>query len=256
MSAKAKTTIKTLINLPTTDAPPCTPEQHAASSKAKPLRLLGLSDGPHGKAALLKFPGDWVRAIGLPTEADAWHPMFDELPCDDAADLRAHALPGVVLHPDGTRTRQGPLSFITEEVNRVGGWTVRHCFDVPAQRYAAGHATGLRCAAELLTALQRGYGPRIDLTAIIQDAAMASTEHRKGASRQAAASAFLSVVAAALPIMASQSHHAPWLEAKITEAERWQTHQAKKDAESKAAFVERMKAARAAKRSKPHHADA
>ena len=108
-----------------------TPSAHASTSKAKPVRLLALDDGPQGKTALLEFPEGWQRIIALPTQADAWHPLFDDLTNAERGRLRAHVDHPVIRHPDGTRTKQGALSFITKEISRVGSWTGERCFDVP-----------------------------------------------------------------------------------------------------------------------------
>lgn len=66
---------------------PWTPTHHASAHKTKPVRLLALGTGPHGKTALLEFPEGWQRTIDLPTQADAWHPLFDELAADDKDTL-------------------------------------------------------------------------------------------------------------------------------------------------------------------------
>ena len=69
-------------------AGPWTPARHIAEGVTKPTRLLELGTGEHGKTALLEFPGGWQRTIDLPTEADAWHPLFSELPQADVQRLR------------------------------------------------------------------------------------------------------------------------------------------------------------------------
>lgn len=244
---------------PATAAPaagPWTPAQHIKDGVTKPIRLLALGTGSHGKTALLEFPGGWQRTIDLPTEADAWHPLFSELPQEDCAKLRRHAAHPIIRHPDGTRTRRGALSFVTEEINRAGGWTGERCFDVPAEDYYAGSVTGYRCAAELLEALARGYGPHIIKSHVINDALQASDEPHGKPSRRGAGTAFLAIVGEALTFMARHSLHKEFMAAKIAEAESARTTMAELDAKEKAAFVERMKAGRAAKRNKAQHADA
>ena len=173
---------------------PWTPAQHIKEGVTKPTRLLELGTGEHGKTALLEFPGGWQRTLDLPTRADAWHPLFSELPKEDVQRLRKHVAHPIIRHPDGTRTRRGALSFVTEEINRVGGWTGERVFDVPAEDYYAGSVTGYRCAAELLEALARGYGPHIIKSYVIKAALQASDEPHGKPSRRGAGTAFLAIV--------------------------------------------------------------
>ena len=229
---------------------PCTPAQHTSTSNTKPVRLLALGDSPHGKTALCEFPEGWQRSIGLPTQADAWHPLFDDLTADDKSKLRKHTDNPVIRHPDGSRTRQGALSFITQEVGRNGGWAGERCFDVPAEGYSEGYITGYRCAAELLQALQRGYGPHISVRCITEAAMQASNEKSGTASRRSAGYGFLAVAEEALLFMAKNANHGPYMAQKIADAERMKARIEEQDAREKAAFVQRMSAAKAEKRSK------
>ena len=233
---------------------PWTPAHHVKEGVTKPTRLLELGTGEHGKTALLEFPGGWQRTMDLPTEADAWHPLFSELPQADVQRLREHVAQPIIRHPNGTRTRRGALSFFTQEISRVGGWTGERCFDVPAEDYYAGSVTGYRCAAELLEALARGYGPHIPMQHIITEALQASKEPYGKPSRCGAGGAFMEVVGHAVTFMAKHARHKEFMAAKIAEAERTQATIAELDAKEKAAFVERMKEAKAARRSKTQQA--
>lgn len=238
-------------NAPAAPAPgPWTPAQHIKEGVTKPTRLLELGTGEHGKTALLEFPGGWQRTLDLPTRADAWHPLFSELPQEDVQRLRKHVAHPIIRHPDGTRTRRGALSFVTEEINRVGCWTGERGFDVPAEDYYAGSVTGYRCAAELLDALARGYGPHFVKQHVIKAALQASDEPYGKPSRRGAGTAFMEVIEGALTFMAKHSRHKEFMAAKIAEAERLQATMAELEAKEKAAFVERMKAGRAAKRNR------
>lgn len=237
-------------------ARPWTPARHITEGVTKPTRLLGLGTGEYGKTALLEFPGGWQRTIDLPTEADAWHPLFSELPQEDCAKLRSHAAPPVIRRPDGTRTRRGALSFITHEVGRDGRWKGERSFDVPAEDDYTGHVTGYRCAAELLEALALEYGPHINRKYVIEDALQACNEPPGKTSRRGAGFAFMEIVGEALAFMAKNSQHKEFMAAKIVNAERLQATMAALDAKEKTAFVERMKAAKAAKRSQAPRPDA
>ena len=228
---------------------PCTPAQHTSTSNTKPVRLLALGDGPHGKTALCEFPEGWQRTIDLPTQADAWHPLFEDLTADDKGKLRKHTDHPIVRHADGTRTRQGALSFITQEVSRNGGWAGERCFDVPAEGYGPGRITGLRCAAELLQALQRGYGPHISVRDITEAAMQASNEKSATASRSSAGYGFMTILEDAMQFMAKHAKHEQYMANKIAEAEHMRARIEEQDAREKADFVQRMSAAKAEKRS-------
>ena len=237
-------------------ARPWTPARHITEGVTKPTRLLGLGTGEYGKTALLEFPGGWQRTIDLPTEADAWHPLFSELPQEDVQRLRKHVAHPIKRHPNGKRTRRGALSFVTEDVNRAGEWMGERGFDVPAEDWYAGSVTGYRCAAELLDALARGYGPRINRQSVIEGALMACAEPCGKPSRRSAGFAFIAIVEEALTFMAKHSRHKEFMAAKIAEAEQLRTAMAVLEAKEKAVFVERMKAAKAAKRSQAPRPDA
>ena len=228
---------------------PWTPARHALAHKTKPVRLLSLGGGSHGKTALLEFPEGWQRTIDLPTEADAWHPLFDALTHKERLKLRQHVAQPVVVRADGKRVRPLGLSFTTSTVTARGAWVAYNHFDVPAQEYGAGSITGYRCAAELLAALQRGYGPHIDIPSIVREAA-ASARCSSGAkpSRAGAAVAFMSVVTEALKFLAQNSLHAEYIGREIAKVERLNVVYDELEAERKAAFIERMRAGRAAKR--------
>lgn len=231
------------------NAIPWTPAHHAKVSKAKPVRLLALGEGAHCKSARFEFPEGWQRTIDLPTEADAWHPLFSDLTQGERLKLRQHVAQPVVVRADGKRVKPLGLSFSTSTVTARGAHVEYTHFDVPAQEYGAGSITGYRCAAELLAALQRGYGPHIDVPSIVREAAEA-TRHRSGTepSKVGAAVAFMSVVSEALKFLAQNSQHAEYIGREITKVERLNVVYDELEAEKKAAFVERMRAARAAKR--------
>lgn len=222
---------------------PRTPAVHQSASKARPIRVVSMGDGPHGKQVVCEFPDGWQRTLDLPTMADAWHPLFSALPPEDRQRLYQHVLPPVVVHQDGTRTRATVLGFVTEKVNRIGSYQSCNHFDVPAEIAGTGEATGYRCAAELLDALAREYGPRIWTRSIINDVVLATKESRDG-SRYFAATAFLHVVAEALCFFAKHAKHQNWLAAKIQDAEAHGAANAAEKARKRVEFVERMREAK------------
>ena len=226
----------------------CTPAQHAQADKAKPVILLALGTGPHGKTALLQFPEGWQRTIDLVSEYDGWHPLFANLQPDDRQRVRDHVIPEFIKHSDGTQSRPDPLSFVRWVQTSRGKLLHWNYFDVPAQGYAEGAATGYRCASELLEALALGHGPYIRLLHILESAAEAATEDFHGTNRRAAAATFLEIVGQALQFFASRSNHRPWLAGKIAQAEEYAQDTAKRQAVKSSEFVERMKAGKTAKR--------
>ncbi|MFZ2387386.1 MAG: hypothetical protein WAW69_06230 [Polaromonas sp.] len=226
----------------------CTPEQHAQANKAKPVTLLELGIGPHGKTALLEFPEGWQRTIDLLTEFDGWHPLFDDLPHEDRRRLHTHVLAPFVTHPDGTQSRPEPLSFIRRVHSARGKFVKFTYFDVPLEKYGDGAITGYHCASELLDALALGHGPHISLNRVMEEAAEARGGDFYGVNRRAAAIAFLEVVGDALVFFAKHSNHRPWLSRNIARAEEFRDAEAERSAIKRAEFVERMKVAKAAKR--------
>ena len=237
----AVTTTQAVCNL-------CTPAQHLQADKTKPVTLVALGTGQHGKTALLEFPGGWQRTIDLATQFDGWHPLFSDLPPVDRQRLRDHAEPAFVNHPDGTQSRPDPLSFVRRVQTPRGKLLHWNYFDVPAQDYAEGSATGYRCAAELLEALALGHGPHIQLHHVLASAAQATGEDFHGTNRRAAAVTFLEIVGQALNFFAARSIHRPWLAGKIERAEEYAQDAAERQAVERTGFVERMKTAKAAKR--------
>jgi hypothetical protein len=226
---------------------PWTPEHHATAKQPKPIKLLELGMGNHGKCARFVFPEGWERCIDLPTEADAYHPLFDDLPSADRTSLRKHAESPVVTGANGVKTQQRALSFTTRTVGR-GGYTLDiNEFDIPEESYCDGFITGYRCAGELLEALKRGYGPHIDARSIVRAVVQASNNKGAKFSRHGAAAAFLTVVNDALKFLATHGAHGKYIAGKVEQAQEYAAGLAKHEAQEKAAFVERMRQAKAAK---------
>ena len=75
---------------------------------------------------------------------------------------------------------------------------------------------------------------------------MARAESAKKPSRCGAASAFSTVLEGALEFLAKNANHGPWIAGKVAQAESVNAYYDKQAVEKKAAFVRRMKAAKAA----------
>ena len=221
-----------------------TPAMHRGDRVDRPVRVVSMVDGPQGKEVMCEFKSGWQRSISLPTEADAWNPLFDGLPQEQKNELHRFAKPAAYVDASGVRKRRDGLSFTTMEVGRNGGCKKFRWFDVPDEEYGAGQVTGYRAAAELLEALQRGYGPCVSVGHIVKEVFVAHAESSEKPSRCGAASAFSWVLNDALKFFAKNANHGPWLVGKVAQTESVNAYFDKQAAENKAAFVERMKAAR------------
>ena len=231
-----------------TTTAPRTPAVHQSLSKAHPIRVVSMGDGPHGKQVVCEFPDGWQRSIDLPAEHDAWHPLFDNLPQEQKNELHRLVKPASYVDANGVRKRRDGLSFTTLEVGRNGGCKKFHWFDVPDEEYGIGQITGYRAAGELLEALQRGYGPCVSVGHILKEVFTASGESYSNPSRRGAAAAFAWVLDDALKFFAKNAKHGPWLDGKVAQAESVNAYYDKQAAENKAAFVQRMEEAKAAKK--------
>ena len=152
----------------------------------------------------------------------------------------------VICHADGRRTQRGELSFFTTELNRLGAWKSQNYFDVPAESYHAGWVTGYRCAAELLEALEQGQ--KINMTWVIRDVIEAGQDPAGTPGRRGASVAFMEIMGEAIGFTAQHGRNAPWMARKIEHAEGRRVYWATREAEERAEFSARMKAARQAKR--------
>ena len=226
----------------------CTPEQHTKTHKTKPVTLLALGTGPYGKTATLEFPEGWQRTIDLVTQFDGWHPLFDDLPCEDGKRLREHTQAALVKHTDGTLSRPNPLSFMRRVETARGHFVKFTYFDIAAQDCLDGAATGYRCAAELLEALAIGHVPHISLRHLMTEVVEAEKEAYSGVNRRAAAAAFAEVTGEALMFFAKHANHRSYINSKIANAEAYKERIASQHAIERAEFVARMKAAKSAKR--------
>ena len=226
----------------------CTPAQHANTSKAKPIKLLELGTGPHGKTATFEFAEGWQRTLDMPIEADAWHPIFEALPQEERFRLIGHTEAPFISHADGTQSRPSPLSF-TRRICTARGKLLRFTyFDVPAQSYEEGNITGLKCAAELMEELSRGYGAHLMPSCIVEAAALASSGDYEGKNQCGAANSFLRVVSQALEYFAKHANHRPYIEELLASAERSREYIAQRNKTESLQFIERMKAGKAKKK--------
>ena len=228
----------------------CTPAQHANTSKAKPIKLLELGTGPHGKTATFEFAEGWQRTLDMPIEADAWHPIFRDLPQIDRHSLISHAEAPFVSHADGTKSRPDPLSFTRRICTERGKFLRFTYFDVPDESYEDGSITGLKCAAELMEELSRGYGGHLMLHRTIEAAVLARSGDSARKNQSGAAQSFLNIVYQALKYFANHANHRPYIADLIVKDENYRDEMEELKVLGRQEFVERMKAGKAAKAKK------
>ena len=228
----------------------CTPAQHANTSKAKPIKLLELGIGPHGKTATFEFTEGWQRKLDFLIDADAWHPLFDELPQVERVQLREFIQAPFIEHADGTMRKTQEVSFNTEIRTKKGRYIDTKYFDVAEEEYSQGRITGLKCASELLNVLARGYGSGVFMEEILKAAAIAANEKFSNFGRRDAGSAFLEIVEDAVKFFAVKTRHQEYIQTKITNAESYRDEVQEFKALDRQEFVARMKAGKAAKAKK------
>jgi hypothetical protein len=200
---------------------------------------------------LVEFPDGWSRTFDLTDHNDTWHPLFSGLTWQDRGRLEAHNPAPVTVHPDGTHSQQdGPLSFVREYKTKRGKWIKENWFDVSAQDYLHGGITGYKAAQELIEALCTGRCEgRIHVRHIIREVGEALVnESFDGTNRHAAASAFASFVSEAVTFASKHANWEAWFQSRIEGYQKHLDYQTAKDAQARADFAIRMKAAREAKR--------
>ena len=153
---------------------PYTPTQHAKVSPLKPVKLLALGTGEHGKTATFLFDGGWQREMDITGPVDAWHPLFMDLAYADSHALIEHAAIKTPLADGMVKVQDGPLSFVTETQTKRGKKLIFDYLDVPIEHYGPGRITGGKAALELVCCLKSGGGRGIDLPSIIQGASNAA----------------------------------------------------------------------------------
>lgn len=204
---------------------------------------------PHSVNALQAATGKANRALTLLKTA-----CIDSKTCgaqpSEATTASVNEKHPVTRHADGRRTGRGALPFFTIEFNRRGGRKSQNLFDVPVEQFTDGLLTGYRCAAELMATLKKRdrCGPAIHLSKVIEAVIEAGKDSASKPGRAGASVAFMEVVTDAVKFMADYGETAPLLAAKIKDAEKGCAYWAALQATERADFVQRMKAAREAKR--------
>jgi hypothetical protein len=144
------------------------------------------------------------------------------------------------------------LSFVKRKwCGRSKFHAVTDWLDVPLEEYGAGNITGYRVTAELMAWASkypdfRGHALQSTLGAAY---AVLAQPHTFGKpSKRGAAVGIVNAMIGFLEFAAVNSKHGEYCERHIAESQKHQARRSEQDAIEKAQFVERMKAARAAKR--------
>lgn len=222
-----------------------TSSKQAASSQLKILKLLELGENEKGRFARVEFDDESSRPLYLLTIADAWHSIFNALRYNDRWLIRGHfngRLPELA-QPDGARKTYRHASFATEVRSLRGKFISDSYFDLSAHGGVTGEQAGLAVARELLELSATGNCHALSLPTIFDHLAAANGDHEKRARL-----AFLLVVDEMFKFAARHANFHKYIDgqaARYAETEKWLADAVEKE---KAAFVERMKAARLAKR--------
>jgi hypothetical protein len=127
----------------------------------------------------------------------------------------------------------------------------RNYFAVPNENYADGEVTAIKLFREILEKMKadpsRTSRNHLNPAGIFQDMAKAMDEKFDG-SRRGAGTAFAWLLSEAVLFLARKGNFEVWLDAKLAEAESYAIRDSIRRKKEGAAFTERMKAAREAKR--------
>jgi hypothetical protein len=217
-----------------------------ASSKLKIVKLLELGENDKGRFARVEFDDESSRPLYLLTIADAWHNIFNSLDYSDRWLIRDHfnsRLPKLP-QPDGARKRYRVASFATEITSVRGRYISSNYFDLSAYEGVSGEQAGVAVARELLEIYATSNcGYAISLQAMFDDLAAADSDYTKRARR-----AFLFAVDELLRFSAKHADFHKYLDSRSTHYAEFEKEIADHFASEKAKFVERMRAAKMAKR--------
>ncbi|WP_114970219.1 hypothetical protein [Rhodoferax ferrireducens] len=235
------------------DAPLWTARVQHRNSTAKPVKLIELGTGEHGKFARIGFADEVTRPIYLQVMADAWHPIFDSLTSDERWKIRAFFSPfEPEALPGGNVKTKFNLSFVTRVETKAGKFVSENNFDVPAQAYWDGALTGVKMASEYMAAISLRNFECTSLMSIVRDMAtclVAEADQELGTPKRGnVAVAFLRELECMLRFSAKHCNHQQYFSDQIAQQtldiQAWEEKNQKK----KTAFSERMREAKKAKR--------
>ena len=152
-------------------------------------------------------------------------------------------------------TKPSGLSFHTRHTDARGNAVLDNAFDVPPESYDYGWDTGRRAAAELLASVKAHprdgmpmFGRR--LSDLLPDVEKAMAERKTGDTpgRRGAALGFLSVLDAAIQFAAHNADMQGYVQRELDRSEACRLREVERKAAERVEFVQRMQAARKAKR--------
>lgn len=218
------------------------------NSTIKPVKLLELGDGPKGKFARIEFADEVSRPIYLASMEDAWHPLFDALTWDDRWKIRRHQNPiAPETLPDGCVKEFNYLSFQSSTHTKRRRYIASSNFDVPAQSRCDGLVTGMSAAMEYMRALSLPNF-RASLLGCVSDMAPFLNEEGDDPSRRHAAHSFINQLDEMLVFAAKNCNHQQYFQEKLLATNKAREQVKQHEEQQKTEFVERMRAAKAAKR--------
>jgi hypothetical protein len=224
----------------------CTPSLQASTSHLKIVRLLELGVNDKGRFARVEFEDESARPLYLLSVAEAWHDIFSSLEWSDRWAIRRHyndRFPEPTLS-DGSKKKFKYASFTTETYSRRRKYLASNDFDLDAYKNIDGYQAGLLVAIEFLDLQSISSGRYcVSLSRMLFDIASASGPHAADARR-----AFMLVMDDMVRFAAKHCAYRGFIEQELARAEQCQEIREKREAEERAAFVQRMKAAKEAKR--------
>jgi len=157
---------------------------------------------------------------------------------------------------ENTTSKRKDLSFVRNAHKKDADY-----FVVPDGHWATGYEHGITAFADLLNTLRCNKMNGVDnlhipLRQIIQQVTHLASDIKGLEARTSAASQFIYLMREALEFMATQAKFEPWLARRLADAQQQALISQRHEAEEKAAFVARMKAAKAAKAAKRELAEA
>ena len=202
------------------------------------------------------FKSDGGRAATDSAAQTGQQIQAGDFPRRAAAAVPPPMLPPLALDSAGTRRVpvKGAVSFVRDEVTPRGRFINRHHFDLAAQRYGAGGVSGVLAAAELLRMVRANFGGAnhhvtMAMTRdVLISAAKAADLSGMEPSRAGAAFDFVRFMAELVLAAATHPNIEPFIAETLERAQHDATRWDRFLAERRATFVERMRAARAAKR--------
>ena len=220
---------------------------------AKATKLLGIVQGKYLPQALCAFDDGVDRWMSVLYRHDVRSPLLVNLTEKEKEAIVDFVHPWT-KQPDGTKARAGCLSCIVERATARGAYISTDYFVVEPEPYGEGWITGLHIAKELFEALASPETNPFARLVLRDVLAGAYREIEKNVpydmpSSWGAAAAVVFSASEMLVFAARKANCTGYFADQIERQTELHRDNAQREAASKAKFVERMRAAREAKRS-------